>query len=287
MRIFLKPLVVAAGLLAALSLRAADAPPRAETMAEKTLKEIVARQRDIMSRAGKEGDQLDVARLRGELQGVIHSYDILIQKSPDFAAAYATYGLLLGQVGMTREAVGILLKANKLDAEIPVVKNEIARFLAEDGKVVEALPWLTAAIELEPREPLYHYHLGKLLTEGSDQFIKTGQFTRPVLDKAMLEAFARAAELAPDNIGYAYRSAEAYYDLVVPQWDVALAQWSALETRAQPGIEQQTIRLQATNVLIKMGRLDHARAMLITITEPVLQKQKQTLLDSLAKAGAK
>ncbi len=287
MRNFLKPLVVAAGLLAAWPLRAAETPPRAETLAEKTLKEIVARQRDIMARADKEGDQLDLARLRGELQNVIHSYDILIQKSPDFAAAYAAYGLLLGQVGMTREAVGILLKANKLDAEIPVVKNEMARFLAEDGKVVEALPWLTAAIQLEPKEPLYHYHLGKLLTEGRDDFIKTGQFTRGALDKAMLEAFARAAELAPVNIGYAYRSAEAYSDLETPQWDAALAAWSALETRTQPGIEQQTIRLQASNVLIKMGRRDHARAMLITVTEPVLAKQKQTLLDSLATAGAK
>ena len=287
MRIFLKTLAVAAGLLAALLLRAAEAPPRAETLAEKTLKEIVTRQRDIFARAEKEGEHLDMAWLRGELQSVIHSYDVLIQKSPDFAPAYVTYGLLLGQVGMTREAVGILLKANKLDAEIPVVKNEIARFLAEDGKVVEALPWLTAAIELEPKEPLYHYHLGKLLTEGRDEFIRTGQFVRPALDQAMIEAFARAAELAPDNFGYAYRSAEAYNDLEVPQWDTALARWSALETRAQPGIEQQTIRLQAINVLIKMGRLDHASAILVTVTEPVLQKQKQTLLDSLTKAGAK
>ena len=287
MRIFLQTLAMATGLLAAFSLPAAEAPPRAETLAEKTLKDIVARQRDIFARADKEGDNLDMARLRGELQSVIHSYDVLIQKSPDFAPAYVTYGLLLGQVGMTREAVGILLKANKLDAEIPVVKNELARFLAEDGKVVEALPWLTAAIDLAPQEPLYHYHLGKLLTEGRDEFIQTGQFARPALDQAMLEAFARAAELAPDNFGYAYRSAEAYYDLEVPQWDAALTRWSALETRAQPGIEQQTIRLQAINVLIKMGRLDHVRAILVTVTDPVLQKQKQTLLDSLAKAGAK
>jgi tetratricopeptide (TPR) repeat protein len=287
MRIFLQTLALAAGLLAGPFLRAAEAPPRAETLAEKTLKDIVARQRDILARADQEGDQLDLARMRGELQNVIHSYDVLIQKSPDFAPAYVAYGLLLGRVGMTREAVGILLKANKLDADIPIVKNEMARFLAEDGKVVEALPWLTAAIGLEPKEPLYHYHLGKLLAEGRDDFIKTGQFTRPALDQAMLEAFARAAELAPADIGYAYRSAEAYYDLETPQWDAALAAWTALETRVQPGVEQQTIRLQAANVLLKMGRRDHARAMLITVTEPVLAKQKQTLLDSLATAGAK
>ena len=122
----------------------------AESMSEKTLREIVARQRNVFSRAEKEGEQLDQAWLRGELQSVINSYDILIQKSPDFAPAYVTYGMLLGQVGMTREAVGILLKANKLEPNIPVVKNQMAKHLAEDGRPVEALPWIMAAIDLEP-----------------------------------------------------------------------------------------------------------------------------------------
>src|SRR5882757_11342439 len=104
-----------------------------EALSEKTLKEIVARQRNIFARAEKESDHLDEAWLRGELQSVINSYDVLIQKSPDFAPAYVTYGMLLGQVGMTKEAVGILLKANKLDPNIAVVKNQLAKHLAEDG----------------------------------------------------------------------------------------------------------------------------------------------------------
>lgn len=266
---------------------AADAPSRAETMAEKTLKEIVARQRDILGRAEKEGDHVDVAALRGDLQAVLNSYDVLIQKSPDFAPAYVAYGMLLGQVGMTKHAVGILLKANKLDAEIPVVKNEIGRYLAEDGKLVEALPWITAAIDLEPKQPLYHYHLGKLLAEGRDEIIKTGQFTRPALDKAMLQAFQRAAELAPGNFGYAYRAAEAYYDLETPQWDDALAAWRKLDAGVETPLEHQTLRLHQANVLIKQGKVTEARALLDTVTEMTLAKQKQTLLDSLAKTDAK
>ncbi len=270
-----------------LSAADAPAPARGQTMAEKTLKEIVGRQRDILARAQKQGDSLDVAGLRGDLQAVINSYDVLIQKSPDFAPAYVAYGMLLGQVGMTREAVGILLKANKLDAEIPVVKNEVGRFLAEDGKLVEALPWIMAAIDLEPKEPLYHYHLGKLLTEGRDEFIKTGQFTRPALDKAMLHAFQRAAELAPTNFAYAYRAAEAFYDLETPQWDAALATWRKLDAGVETPLEHQTLRLHQANVLIKQGKRTEARALIDTVTEVTLAKQKQTLLDSLATGDAK
>jgi len=281
MRITLR--ILTAGFLLLLLAGSADA----ETLSEKSLKDIVARQKNIFARAEAEKDHLDEAWLRGEIQSVINSYDVLIQKAPDFAPAYVAYGQLLGKVGMTREAVGMLIKANQLDGEIPLVKNEIARFLAEDGKVVDAVPWLTAAIALAPQEPLYHYHLGKLLTEGRDDLIATGQFTRAKLDAAMLEAFKRGAELAPDNFAYAYRAAEAYYDLEQPQWTEALARWTALEERAKPGIEQQTIRLHAANVLIKLGRIDHATALLASVTEQPLLKQKQTLLDELAKTAAK
>lgn len=274
-------------LTALMALLLAAGPVLAETLAEKNLKDLVARQRNILARAEAEKDHPDEAWLRGELQSVINGYDVIIQKNPDFAAAYVAYGLLLGQVGMTRAAVGMLLKANQLDPDIPLVKNELARFLAEDGKVADAVPWLVAAIELAPQEPLYHYHLGKLLTEGRDELIATGQFTRAALDKTMLDSFRRGAELAPDNFAYAYRQAEAYYDLETPQWEEALRRWSDLEGRAKPGIEQQTIRLHAANVLIRLGRPDHARALLITVIEPVLQKQKQTLLDELAKTDAK
>jgi tetratricopeptide (TPR) repeat protein len=272
---------------ATLALLLAAGPAPGETLAEKNLKDLAARQRNILARAEAEKDHPDEAWLRGELQSVINGYDVIIQKNPDFAAAYVAYGLLLGRVGMTREAVGMLLKANKLDPGIPLVKNELARFLAEDGKVADAVPWLVAASELAPSAPLYHYHLGKLLTEGRDDLIATGQFTRAALDKTMLESFRRGAELAPDNFAYAYRHAEAYYDLATPQWEEAVKQWSALEGRAKPGLEQQTIRLHAANVLIRLGRPDHARALLITVIEPVLQKQKQTLLDELAKTDAK
>ena len=282
---FVKTISRVALMLGALGLTAVSA--HAETLAEKSLKEIVARQRNIFARAEKESEHLDEAWLRGELQSVINSYDVLIQKSPDFAPAYVTYGMLLGQVGMTKEAVGILLKANKLDPNIAVVKNQLAKHLAEDGKPVEALPWIMAAIDLEPKEPLYHYHLGLLLTEGRDDFIRTGQFTRPALDQAMLAAFQHAMEQAPDNFAYAYRGAEAYYDLEKPQWSDALKAWTALEDRAKPGIEKETIRLQAANVLIKSGQPDKAKILLAAVTETVLLKQKQTLLDQMAPKAEK
>jgi hypothetical protein len=87
----------------------------------------------------------------------------------------------------------------------------------------------------------------------------------------MHHAFQRAAELAPDRFEFAYRYAESFYDLEKPDWSKALAAWSALEEKAQTGIERQTMRLHAANICIKMGKTTHARALMETVDEPKLQ----------------
>ena len=253
-----------------------------ETLVEKTLLEIRARQKEVFARAEHEGEELDEARLRAEVKSLTDSYDVLLQKAPDFTLAYVSYAELLGRVGMVREAVAMLLKANQLDPNLARVKSQIAKHLAEDGKLPEALPWAVAAVDLAPKEPVYHLNLGLLLVEGRDQFIQSGAFTRDAIDKALLEAFQRAAALAPDNLGYAYRAAEAYYDLETPRWDEAIKAWAELEDRVEPGLEKQTVRLHAANVLIKSGKPDHARAVLAGVDDPRLATQKQTLLDQLA-----
>ncbi len=260
---------------------------RAETLAEKDLREVVAREKDLFARAKTEGENLDKALFQADLQSIASTYDVIIQKNPDFAAAYVAYGDYLSRVGMDKEALAILLKANKLDPGVPLVKNQVAMLLAEDGRPLDALPWLMAAIQLAPDEPLYHYHLGKLLNDARDDFIKSGEWQRPALDRAMLAAFAKAAELAPDEWTYAYRHAEAYYDLETPRWDEALKLWTALEEKAKPGLERETVRLQAANVLIKKGDPDRARMLLTAVSAEPLQKQKQTLLDQLPKPAEK
>jgi predicted Zn-dependent protease len=163
------------------------------------------------------------------------------------------------------------------------VKNELGSYLAEEGQPAGAANYFLAAIDLEPKEPLYHYQLATLLYEAREDFIKSGEYTRPQLDQAMHEGFRRAAELAPGNFAYAYRYAESFYDLLAPEWDNALQAWRALEQQATPGLGQQTIRLHEANVLIKQGQPGEARKLLDTVTDPILVKQKQKLVEALGK----
>lgn len=244
------------------------------------LKELVARQDALLAALGKENADED--NIKRNIQTLIFDYDTFLRVYPAFAPGYVTYGLLLGKVGMRRESSAILLKANQLDSEIPIVKNQLGNYLAEEGEPLEAVNYFLSAIRLAPEEPLYHYQLGTLLTEARDDFLKSGQWTRAQLDHATHDAFKRAADLPPANFAFAYRYAESFYDLAEPDWDEALRVWGALEERAAPGVEKETIRLHAANILIKQQKFDHARLLLAKVTAEPLQGQKQKLLDQLA-----
>src|ERR1044071_9753361 len=109
-----------------------------ETMAERTLKRIGERQRDVFASATKQGDKLDEEALRTQVQSLVHDYELLLRNNPNFAPGYAAYGYLLCKVDMRKEATAMLLKANQLDPDIPLVKNQLGNLLAEDGKPLPA-----------------------------------------------------------------------------------------------------------------------------------------------------
>lgn len=276
-------LALSSGLLAA----AADKPPESVNLAEMSLRKIVDRQKEVFAEAAKQGEKLDESSLRQQVQSITHDYELLLRNNPNFAAGYAAYGYLLTKIDMRQEALAMLLKANQLDSDIPLVKNQIGNILAEEGKPLQAAPYFLAAIKLEPNEPLYHYQLGTLLVEARDDFLKTKEWTRESLDAAMHEAFRRAAELAPGRFEFAYRHAESFYDLEKPDWNAALKAWSALEDKAPTTIERQAMRLHAANICLKMGKPEHAKALLDTVDEPKLQGQKEKLVAQLAGTAKK
>ncbi|MEY3774990.1 MAG: hypothetical protein RLZZ129_1770 [Verrucomicrobiota bacterium] len=272
------------GLILLLPLAAAQT---SETLVERTLRQLLERQHELFADAARQGDKLDLRAFQTQAQTLVFDYEVFLRNNPDNATGYAAYGRLLGRVGMDQQAVLILLKAEQLDPKNPMVKNQLGNHLAEAGKPREAMPFFLAAIELAPDQPLYHYQLGTLLAEARDDFLESGEWTREALDQAMLAAFTRAAELAPDRIEFTYRRAEAYYDLEKPDWDAALKAWAVLEEQAENSVERETMRLHAANILIKQGKTDHARLVLALVTEPALAAHKEKLVAELAGADNK
>jgi tetratricopeptide (TPR) repeat protein len=252
-----------------------------ETMAERNLKLLVTKERAIWASLEAATNEEDASTAKPKFQEVLTGYDGLIRDNPEFVPAFVAYGLLLARIDEYKASRAIFMRANQLDPNIAVVKNQLGNFLVEEAKYKEALPYYLAAIELQPNEPLYHYQLGTLLTEFMDYFIKDRLYDRETIETQMQAAFQRAAELDPDSWAYGYRYAESFYDLENPDWDAAMVEWAQLEQRTRPGIERQTVQLHQANIMLKQGRLLAVRDILEQVTEPVLASNRRALEDEL------
>ncbi|MBC8009038.1 MAG: hypothetical protein H7067_02955 [Burkholderiales bacterium] len=264
--------------------RAAEPMGGGTSEAIAALSAVVAGQKKALAEAREAGDSAELEDLRPRLQRVVDGYEALLKKYPDFAAGWAAYGLFLCDpaVEERRPALALLLKANGLDPEIPVVKNQIGVLMAEEGRVIDAFNYFLAASDLVPTEALYHFQIGLVLDEGRDVFLKTRAWKRADLDKSMLSAFTRAVALAPDRTDFAYRAAEAFYSLEEPRWDEAYAAWAALESRVEGDVAAQTVRLQMARVRWKQGLAGDARELLASVDEPALATQKAKLAAEFA-----
>lgn len=259
-----------------------------DTNAEAKLKELVARQKTIFANAEKAGDNLDQENLRMQLQQLSNDYELLIRRNANFAPAYVAYGLLLGKVDNRKESITMLLRANELDKNIAVVKNQLGNYLAEEGRAIEAMNYYLSAISLEPKEPLYHLQLGNLINDARDDFLKTGQWLRAQLDKTMQEAFLQAMHCAPEgDWRYGYRYGLSFYQVEKPDWDAALQFWKDFEFKLPAGLQRGAARINQAKVLIAQKKPAEAKAILASITQPELAQEKEKLVADLPASPAK
>lgn len=244
------------------------------------LKDLTSRQKALLGEAEKKTSQAELEDLRQPIQDLCFAYEDLLKKHPDEAAVYVGYGMLLSHplLDERRRAATLLLRANQLDPDLPVVKNQLGNYLAEEGKPLEAVNYFMAAIRLDPRQALYHYQLGTLLAEARDTFLQSGEWTATSVDSALQGAFEEAMRLAPDDWRYAYRYGMSFYDVEKPDWERALTFWQRFEGGLKAGVEQQTARLHQARIHFLLGHSDDAKAILSTVSEPILAKQKERLL---------
>jgi cytochrome c-type biogenesis protein CcmH/NrfG len=248
------------------------------------LLDISTREQKIYQQIAADPEFYSSDDLERHINELILSYGTYLSENPDDVSALILYGKLLRRVGKNDAAFKAFLKADELDPEIAVVKQQIGNHLAETGKGKAALTFYLNAIELDAETPAYHYALGEILYSFRDQFLEEKIFTRDALDREMLKAFTSAVRLEPDSFDAQMRLGEAYYDLGSPDWKAALLQWDKLRktTPADDTLRRQILDLHKTRVLGKLGRTEEAKALAASIVQPSLQHSKQQVLAELA-----
>ena len=209
---------------------------------------------------------------------VAQDYENYITRNPDYTLGYIFYGKFLRRLDARKKANQVFMKANNIDPNIALLKQQIGNYLAEEGAFEFALPYFLSAIELSPETALYHFQLGEILYTFKGAYIADKVFTIKTLEKQMLSAFKRAAELEPANRDFQYRYAESFYDIDSPDWKLALGLWGDLEDSATEQAQVDIIRLHQARVFIEMGDDRSARALLNAVDRPVLEQSRRKLL---------
>lgn len=260
--------------------------PYRQTLSDARLADIVERQEELFAEM-----EVDSAR-RGELEygrrlrAIATEYDSFLLDNPDYVYGYLLYGKFLRRAGENKRANDAFMRANMLDPNLAVAKQQIGNYLTEEGEYGLALPYYLAAIDLEPEVPVYRYELGELLSRYRSNFIASGKFDTATLDRNLLEAFHDASQMDPANRDTHIRYAEAFFEVDNPDWQDALNQWTILSKGITDPLQLDLVHLQQARVLIQMGRLDQARKILATVERPSLQEARQKLEAEIATATA-
>lgn len=236
---------------------------------------IAEKEKNIYKKIAENPEFYSNEDLDRRVNELIQSYRTYLREQPRDVSAYILYGKLLRRVQENEQAFQAFLKADEIDPKIAVVKQQIGNYLAEEGKSKAALSFYLQAVNLEPSVSIYHFSLGHLIYTYKDAFIEDGIFTRHALEREMISAFKKTAELEPENFDYQMRLGEAYYDLSSPDWKSALIHWNKLRRKAGTSIRKDILDLHRARVLGKLGRAEEAQSILEKVNTAALQKSKK------------
>jgi tetratricopeptide (TPR) repeat protein len=231
-----------------------------------------------MERGGLSQD--DFERMMLDLS---YRYDELISRDPHNINTLIFYGKFLRRIGKNDQANVMFVHADQLSPDIAVVKQQLGNFMAEEGNYPEAFKYYQKAIDLAPKEAVYHYGMGELIATFRDKFIADGEFSEKDADARTLSEFAKASELDPSNKDFAFRMGEAYYDVAVPDWNAVLEVWIAMSKRSDlTSYERDAVRLHTARVFCELGKGREARELLREDVVPILRATRARLLKRLS-----
>ncbi len=239
---------------------------------EKTLQHL-----DEMAQMGRNTQK----EFESTAAGILEDYSCWVEQHPDAILGRILYGKLLVKLDMKEKAHQQFLAANKIDPHVAVVNQQLGNHAAEKGDYSEAFFHLRKACFLDPDAAPYHYQLGELIYTYKNPLVLNRDLSISEAEELMMSSFQKATELAPDVRDFAMRHAEAYFDLLNPDWNEALAKWDHLLESTDNLFERDVIRLRKAQVLAKLKRFLEARELAESVTQEALQEARESILAGL------
>ncbi len=246
------------------------------TLAEKNLLEIIDEQKAFDLYLEQNGNK-NISEIRSKIKSLDLRWEEYLRGNPKNVNALIIYGKYLRKTDRTEEAYKIFQKADKLENHLAIIKQQLATYEGEDKNYKDSYAHLKEAINLEPKNAIYHFQLGELLYLKGTDMAEQNLLSTKDCDAQMIEAFKTAKELDPNNGRYALRYAQTFFDLQEPNCEDALKAFDNALSFAGLNFERDEILIQKTKILLKLKRAQEAQEILKKINSEHLQKEKNYL----------
>jgi len=255
--------------------------PDSITFAERRLLDIQKQQQNLTEDYRENPDNFTEDSLQMRFQNIARRYESYLASNPEDNTARSLYGKFLVAMGQHEKAIRQFLEVDRKEPSIPVVKQQIGNYLAENGRYMAALPYFINAADLDHEEGIYPYQLGILLYEFKDEYIRDGFYDTDTLNREMQEAFEEAVSREPENFVFMLRYGESFYDVKNPDWERALEIWKKTLELAQSELDRQVVHLHMAKVYHNMGQNRRASELAEKVTHDKLLFTRDQILDSI------
>ena len=238
---------------------------------------IIERQKRLL----EYGKNWSEDELKRQAQEIVTSYESFLLENPNDINALLLFGKFLRKTGLQDSAISLFLKADQINPNIAVVKQELGNFLVEAGKPVEAFPFFLMTTRLAPQEAVYHYNLGNFVFLFQDKL--RGVAGSEKLGSLMHQSFKEATKLNPENFDYHLRFAQSFFDIEDSSHEEALLAWEVLinEFGERTMKEQDYIKINKSRILLHLKRFKEATTLLHSVKSEVMKEEKEKLLEKV------
>ena len=249
------------------------------TLSSQILGRIIDKQIRFFEKSG-DGKNHANPELTRKAQEIVSDYEVYLGENPKDANALILYGKFLRKVGQEQHAVEYFLEADSINPKLAVVKQQLANYLIEEGRPVDAFPFLIMTIELAPSQPDYHFHLGNFLFLFEEELVREKIISKDRARSFMHKSFKQAAKLNTANFDYQLRYAQSFFDYPDSNKQEALEVWNKLVRKFpnRSSKEKDYFKLCKARVLLELNRKSDALTLLNSVSSSSLDSAKKSLI---------
>jgi len=249
------------------------------SLSDKKLAGIVTTQEKFFLQS-KSDNKPSLKEMTRQAQEIVTAYESYLSHNPEDTSAIILFGKFLRQVGQEEYAVEFFLRADQVNPKLAVVKQQLANYLVEKGRPVDAFPYFIMTLELAPNEAVYHFHLGNFLFLFQSELIQEGIISENSVRSFMHRSFREASNLDNNNFDFLLRYAQSFFDFAESDKNEALIIWEKIEKDFpdRSKIEKEYFRLCKARILLQLNRKKDASSLIETVSSESFKGVKKALM---------